>query len=174
MATPQTPYDAVLHAARDVTKLDSALDAEMLGTALLAASTRSRRSTARPRSGSSSATSSPPPPAAAPPPPTTIRQRLRRPGAGGGGRGEVRPGAQAPAWSGQLGRVRLTGTCCLRRRVRRPDLLPGHLRLRRRAAGGPEHALVALVDHNIGIAKDVFVGGPAERILDQVREMCRR
>ena len=38
--------------------------------------------------------------------------------------------------------------------------------------GGPEHALVALVDHNIGITKDVFVGGPAERILDQVRQMC--
>ncbi|MET8062901.1 hypothetical protein ABZS65_04510, partial [Micromonospora sp. NPDC005313] len=35
MATPQTPYDAVLHAARDVTRLDSALDAEMLGAALL-------------------------------------------------------------------------------------------------------------------------------------------
>ena len=32
--------------------------------------------------------------------------------------------------------------------------------------------MVALVDHNIGITKDVFVGGPAERILDQVREMC--
>src|SRR4029453_15739972 len=29
-----------------------------------------------------------------------------------------------------------------------------------------------LVDHNIGITKDVFVGGPAERILGQVREMC--
>ena len=35
MAPPQTPFDAVLHAARDVTKLDCALDAEMLGTALL-------------------------------------------------------------------------------------------------------------------------------------------
>ena len=35
MATPQTPYDAVLHAARDVAKLDYALDAEMLGAALL-------------------------------------------------------------------------------------------------------------------------------------------
>lgn len=35
MGTPQTPYDAVLHAARDVAKLDNALDAEMLGAALL-------------------------------------------------------------------------------------------------------------------------------------------
>ena len=32
--------------------------------------------------------------------------------------------------------------------------------------------MVALVDHNIGITKDVFVGSPAERILGQVREMC--
>src|SRR5262245_20394509 len=35
MPAPQTPYDAVLHAARDVAKLDCALDAEMLGAALL-------------------------------------------------------------------------------------------------------------------------------------------
>src|SRR4029453_4207299 len=40
------------------------------------------------------------------------------------------------------------------------------------AEGGPEHAVVALVDHNIGITKDVFIGSPAERILGQVREMC--
>lgn len=38
--------------------------------------------------------------------------------------------------------------------------------------GGPEHALVALVDHNIGITKDVFVGGPAARIVEQAREIC--
>jgi hypothetical protein len=38
--------------------------------------------------------------------------------------------------------------------------------------GGPEHAVVALVDHNIGITKDVFVGASAARILEQVREMC--
>src|ERR1700742_2664014 len=35
MPAPQTPYEAVLLAARDVAKLDCALDAEMLGTALL-------------------------------------------------------------------------------------------------------------------------------------------
>src|SRR3954447_8120312 len=35
MPAPQSPYEAVLHAARDVAKLDCALDAEMLGTALL-------------------------------------------------------------------------------------------------------------------------------------------
>src|ERR671932_28060 len=35
MPAPQTPYEAVLHAARDVAKLDCALDAELLGTALL-------------------------------------------------------------------------------------------------------------------------------------------
>src|SRR3954454_9788124 len=35
MPVPQTPYEAVLHAARDVVKLDNAFDAEMLGGALL-------------------------------------------------------------------------------------------------------------------------------------------
>src|SRR5690606_36221809 len=39
-------------------------------------------------------------------------------------------------------------------------------------AGGPEHAVVALSDHNIGITKDAFVGGPAELILYRIREMC--
>jgi hypothetical protein len=39
-------------------------------------------------------------------------------------------------------------------------------------AGGPDHAVVALVDHNIGITKDLYVGSSAERILGQVREMC--
>jgi hypothetical protein len=39
-------------------------------------------------------------------------------------------------------------------------------------AGGPEHAVVALVDHNIGITKNVFVGGPAQGIVEQVRKLC--
>jgi hypothetical protein len=32
--------------------------------------------------------------------------------------------------------------------------------------------VVALIDHNIGITKDLFVGSSAGRILEQVREMC--
>ncbi|MEV5448197.1 hypothetical protein AB0N23_37695, partial [Streptomyces sp. NPDC052644] len=80
-------------------------------------------------------------------------------------------GAQAPAWAGQLGRVHLTGTWSY------GDVYGDQTSYLATFAyddesGGPEHALVALVDHNIGITKDVFVGGPAERILAQVRQMC--
>ena len=42
------------------------------------------------------------------------------------------------------------------------------------ADGGPEHAVVALVDHNIGITKDVFVGASAERILEPGPRDVRR
>jgi hypothetical protein len=36
-------------------------------------------------------------------------------------------------------------------------------------AGGPEHALVVLADHNLGVAKDVLVLAPAAPVLDQLR-----
>ncbi|MDG4807046.1 hypothetical protein O7634_09810 [Micromonospora sp. WMMD1120] len=171
MATPQTPYDAVLHAARDVTKLESALDAEMLGSALLGSvyaiaetdrDTAVREfvtgflaATARRRVASA----------------TTIRQVFAALVPTADGTERVRPGSQAPTWTAQLGRVRLTGTWAY------GDVYGDQTSYLATfayedAAGGSEHALVALVDHNIGITKDIFVGGPAERILDQVRQMC--
>ncbi|SCE79382.1 hypothetical protein [Micromonospora chokoriensis] len=171
MATPQTPYDAVLHAARDVTKLESALDAEMLGSALLGSvyaiaetdrDTAVREfvtgflaATARRRIASA----------------TTIRQIFARLVPEAEGTERVRPGSQAPSWAGQVGRVHLTGSWAY------GDVYGDQTSYLATfayddAAGGSEHALVALVDHNIGITKDIFVGGPAEQILDQVRQMC--
>ncbi|MEV1155467.1 hypothetical protein AB0J27_08700 [Micromonospora chokoriensis] len=171
MATPQTPYDAVLHAARDVTKLESALDAEMLGSALLGSVyaiaetdrdtavrdfvTGFLAATARRRIASA----------------TTIRQIFARLVPDAEGTERVRPGSQAPSWTGQLGRVHLTGSWAY------GDVYGDQTSYLATfayddASGGSEHALVALVDHNIGITKDIFVGGPAERILDQVRQMC--
>lgn len=170
MATPQTPYDAVLHAARDVTKLDCALDAEMLGAALLGsvyAIADSDRSTAvREFVGAFlAATSRRRTPAA-----TTIRSVFATLVPDARGAARVHPGAHAPAWSGQLGRVRLTGSWAY------GDVYGDQTSYLATFAydhetGGPEHALVALVDHNIGITKDIFVG-PAERILAQVRQLC--
>ncbi|MFI7606987.1 hypothetical protein ACIBTV_17855 [Micromonospora sp. NPDC049366] len=171
MATPQTPYEAVLHAARDVTRLDSALDAEMLGTALLgsvyAIAETDRSSAVREFVTGFLAATSRRRTAAA----TTIRSVFAALVPDAEGAARVRPGSQAPAWSGQLGRVHLTGTWAY------GDVYGDQTSYLAtfaydEAAGGPEHALVALVDHNIGITKDVFVGGPAERILDQVRQMC--
>lgn len=172
MPAPQTPYEAVLHAARDVAKLDCALDAEMLGTALLgsvysvahddravavrafvgdflAATTRRRTASA-----------------------TTIREVFATLVPDAEGAGQVRRGAQAPSWTEQLGRVRPTGCYAY------GDVYGDQTSYLATFAyddvedGGPEHAVVALVDHNIGITKDIFVGASAERILEQVRQMC--
>ncbi|MGS2614011.1 hypothetical protein ACVCAH_05685 [Micromonospora sp. LZ34] len=171
MATPQTPYDAVLHAARDVTRLDTALDAEMLGAALLGsvyavAETDRSRAVRDFVAGFLAATSRRRTAAA-----TTIRSVFAALVPDAEGAARVRPGAAAPPWSGQLGKVHLTGSWAY------GDVYGDQTSYLATfayddSAGGPEHALVALVDHNIGITKDVFVGGPAERILEQVRQMC--
>lgn len=171
MAAPQNPYDAVLHAARDVAKLDCALDAEMLGTALLgsvysvAATDRAAAvrefvgqflgATTRRRTASA----------------TTIREVFAALVPDAEAAPDVRTGPLAPAWTAQLGRVRPTGYYAY------GDVYGDQTSYLvtfayEDSAGGPEHAVVALVDHNIGITKDVFVGAPAERILGQVREMC--
>src|SRR5690606_23861573 len=110
MAAPRTPYDAVLAAARDVTKLDCALDAELLGAALLgsvyAIADHDRAgavrefvggflgATARRRAAATSTS-------------RTVFASLvpDAPGADA-----VRAGAHAPSWSAQLGRVRPTGS----------------------------------------------------------------
>ncbi|MBM0280014.1 hypothetical protein [Micromonospora tarensis] len=171
MATPETPYDAVLHAARDVTKLESALDAEMLGSALLGsvyAIAETDRDTAVREfvTGFLAATARRRVAAA-----TTIRQVFATLVPTAEGTDRVRPGGQAPTWTAQLGRVHLTGAWAY------GDVYGDQTSYLATfayedAAGGSEHAMVALVDHNIGITKDIFVGGPAERILDQVRQMC--
>ncbi|MER7166940.1 hypothetical protein ABT336_12855 [Micromonospora sp. NPDC000207] len=171
MATPKTPYDAVLHAARDVTRLDCALDAEMLGTALLGsvyAIAETDRNTAVREfvTGFLAATARRRTSAA-----TTIRSVFAALVPDADGAARVRPGAQAPTWSGQLGRVHLTGTWAY------GDVYGDQTSYLATFAydeegGGPEHALVALVDHNIGITKDVFIGNPAEPIVAQVRTLC--
>lgn len=172
MASPRTPFDAVLHAARDVTKLDCALDAEMLGTALLGsvyAIADEDRSTAVREFVSDflSATSRRRTAAA-----TTIRTVFAALVPDATGAASVKPGAQAPSWSGQLGKVRLTGSYAYGDVYGDQTSYLATFAYDDSTAGGPEHAVVALVDHNIGITKDVFVGGPAERILGQVRQMC--
>lgn len=171
MATPQTPYEAVLHAARDVTRLDSALDAEMLGAALLgsvyAVAETDREAAVREFVTGFLAVTARRRSAAA----TTIRSVFAALVPDAEGTARVHPGAYAPAWAAQLGRVHLTGVWAY------GDVYGDQTSYLAtfaydEAEGGPEHALVALIDHNIGITKDVFVGGPAARIVDQAREIC--
>jgi hypothetical protein len=172
MPAPQTPYEAVLHAAQDVAKLDCALDAEMLGTALLgsvyavAATDRAAAvrefvgdflsATTRRRSASA----------------TTIRSVFAALVPDADGAAAVRPGAAEPRWTTQLGRVRPTGCYAYGDVYGDQTSYLVTFAYDDQEEGGPEHAVVALVDHNIGITKDVFVGGPAERVLAEVRQMC--
>jgi hypothetical protein len=172
MPAPQTPYEAVLHAARDVAKLDCALDAEMLGTALLgsvysvAATDRAAAvrefvgdflsATTRRRSASA----------------TTIRSVFAALVPDAEGAAAVRPGAAEPGWTTQLGRVRPTGCYAYGDVYGDQTSYLATFAYDDRDEGGMDHAVVALVDHNIGITKDVFVGGPAERVLAEVRQMC--
>jgi hypothetical protein len=88
------------------------------------------------------------------------------------GAGEVRAGTQSPVWTAQLGRVRPTGCYAYGDVYGDQTSYLVTFAYDDADAGGPEHAVVALVDHNIGITKDMFVGSHAERILGQVREMC--
>jgi hypothetical protein len=172
MAAPQTPYEAVLHAARDVAKLDCALDAEMLGTALLGSvysvATTDRAAAVREFVGQFLSATTRRRTASA----TTIREVFAALVPDAEGAREVRRGAQAPVWVEQLGRVRATGCYAYGDVYGDQTSYLVTFAYDDLADGGPEHAVVALVDHNIGITKDVFVGGPAESILGQVREMC--
>lgn len=173
MAPPLNPYDAVLHAARDVTKLDCALDAEMLGTALLGsvyavAESDDRNRAVRDFVGGFLSTTSRRRTAAA----TTIRRVFAALVPEAPGAAAVRVGTQHPAWSGQLAQVRLTGTYAYGDVYGDQTSYLATFAYEDSVAGGPEHAVVALVDHNIGIVKDAFVAGHAEGILDRVRELC--
>ena len=82
------------------------------------------------------------------------------------------PGRRRRPWAAQLGRVRPTGCYAYGDVYGDQTSYLVTFAYEDTDDGGPEHAVVALVDHNIGITKDVFVGSPAERILGQVREMC--
>jgi len=171
MSPSSTPFEAVLHAARDVAKLDCALDAEMLGTALLGSvysvAEADRAAAVRAFVGEFLSATTRRRTAAA----TTIREVFATLVPDAVGAASVRRGAQAPSWVAQLGRVRPTG-CYAYGDVYGDQTSYLVTFAYENADGGPEHAVVALVDHNIGITKDVFVGASAERILQQVREMC--
>jgi len=166
---PETPYDIVLHAARELPQVDTALTAELLGAALLgsvyAVADGQRAEAVREFVGGFLAHTARR---------RTLRARAIRavfaglvPEARGAAR--VRPGADAPRWSAELGRVRPVGTWAYGDVYGDQTSYLATFAYQDPAAGGPEHAVVALVDHNIGIVKDMFVGQPASRVLDEVR-----
>src|SRR5690606_17217892 len=156
----------------DVTAVDAAREAEMLGGALLggvyavaaADGDRARAvrdfvgrfltHTARRRTGAARA----------------IRSVFAALSPDAPGAGAVRPGADPPAWSAHLGRVRPAGAWASGGVYGDQTSYLAMFRYDDAELGGGEHAVVALVDHNIGIVKNLFVSESGGRVLDQVRK----
>lgn len=167
---PQTPYDLVLHAARDLPRVETALAAEMLGAALLgsvyAVAEGERAAAVRDFVGGFLAHTARRR--------TTPARAIRTVFAGlvpeATGAAKVRPGASSPQWAAQVGRVRPVGTWAYGDVYGDQTSYLATFAYDEPELGGQEHAVVALVDHNIGIVKDMFVGQPAGRVLDEVRK----
>jgi hypothetical protein len=167
---PETPYDLVLHAARELPEVERALTAELLGAALLgsvyAVAEADRGAAVREFVGGFLA--------------HTARRRtaparaIRTVFAGlvpeAAGAGRVRPGADPPRWSAELGRVRPVSSWAYGDVYGDQTSYLATFAYHDPDAGGPEHAVVVLVDHNIGIVKDLFVSHPADRILTEIQK----
>ncbi|WP_045742569.1 hypothetical protein [Actinoplanes rectilineatus] len=172
MPASRTAYEAVLHAARDVIKLDSALDAEMLGTALLgsvyAVADEDRELAVREFVGRFlTATVPPSTPAAA-----TIREVFAALVPDAEGATTVGHDTATPHWAAQLGRVRPIGCYAYGDVYGDQTSYLVTFGYEDTTGGGPDHAVVVLVDHNVGCAKDVFVAARGESLLEQVRSHC--
>lgn len=167
---PKTPYDAVLDAARELPRVSTALAAEMLGASLLgsvyALAERDRatvvrdfvgaflRHTSRRRTEAARAT-------------RAVFAALV-PQAAGAHRARSAP--DLPVWADQLGKVRLCGSWAYGDVYGDQTSYLATFAYDDPHLGGEEHAVVVLVDHNIGIVKDLFVGEPADRLLTEVRK----
>ncbi|BCY04994.1 hypothetical protein [Actinoplanes sp. L3-i22] len=172
MSAPHSVYEAVLHAARDVIKLDCALDAEMLGTALLGSvysiAPENRALAVRDFVGDFlTATDHSPEPAA-----STIREVFATLVPDAAGADRIEHDKHGPSWAGQLGRVRPTGCYAYGDVYGDQTSYLVTYAYEDSADGGPDHAVVTLVDHNIGIVKDMFVSAAADHVLTQVRTVC--
>lgn len=169
MPTVQTPYDAVLHAARDLPKVDTALDAELLGAALLgsvyAVAEADRATALREFVGGFLAHTGRRRTAAA----RMLRHVFAYLTPDAAGAAKVGPGPHPPRWAAQIGRVRSTRAWAYGDVYGDQTSYLAMFEYDDPETGGSEHAVVALVDHNIGIVKDVFVGWPGERLLAEVR-----
>ncbi len=79
-------------------------------------------------------------------------------------------GTGGPAWLGALGAVRVTGGYAYGDRYGDQTSYLVTYAYRDEPLGGPEHAVVILVDHNLGLVKDLVVAAPASAMLDRLRE----
>jgi hypothetical protein len=87
-----------------------------------------------------------------------------------GGRAKARPAppADPPAWLAQLGSVRPTGAHAFGDQHGSQITYLASFAYTQPATGGPEHVVAALVDHDLGYVKDLFVAAPAGALLAQL------
>jgi hypothetical protein len=77
-----------------------------------------------------------------------------------------------PPWVPVLGRVRCTGTYAYGDIYGDQVSYLAMFRYTDSRRGGPEHAIVMLVDHNLGFVKDIFVAVPAEKVLASAQDIA--
>jgi hypothetical protein len=86
-----------------------------------------------------------------------------------GGRGKrPAPPADPPAWLAQLGAVRPTSAHAFGDQHGNQITYLASFAYTEPAAGGPDHVVAALVDHDLGYVKDLFVAAPAGALLAQL------
>jgi hypothetical protein len=74
-----------------------------------------------------------------------------------------------PAWVAQLGGAKPTGAWVYGDQYRDQVSYLATFGYADAELGGPEHVVVVLVDHNLGAARDLFVTSPAAAVLDHLR-----
>jgi hypothetical protein len=164
----------VLRAARDLARLDTAFDAELLMSTLLGgvyAGTLPDREQAlaafiRDLDGYLSDTGTAPALLA-----RAVVAALS--GAAGEAAEDVHGAASledGPAWIAALGTARATGGWAFGDRYGDQTTYVVTFGYPDESTGGPEHAVLLLVDHNLGLVKDLVVAAPAGPVIDGIRD----
>ena len=78
------------------------------------------------------------------------------------------PPADPPRWLAELGAVRPTGAHAFGDQHGNQITYLASFAYTEPAAGGPDHVVAALVDHELGYVKDLFVAAPAGALLAQL------
>jgi hypothetical protein len=150
-SVPPTLVDLVLAGARDIGRLPTALDAEMLVSALLGGG----YSAFEPDRG----------------PVLSALAEAVAEAASGELVGAVLTGTptEAVPWGAALGTVRPTGAWAYGDRYGDQTGYVATFAYGDEELGGPEHAVVLLVDHTAGLVTDLVVIAPAAVLLEQIR-----
>ena len=87
----------------------------------------------------------------------------------GSGPSSSSPSSDGPAWLAALGTVRATGGWACGDRYGDQTSYVVTFAYQDDSVGGPDHAVLVLVDHNLGLVKDLVVTAPAGTVLDMLR-----